>query len=200
MRLWLIAAVSVTAATLTPSASAASSFEMPNVRPGIDQAMVPYRNRPEWSAAPVSTLLRIRSPRRLSFGVLSIVVPPDWHWRMLRSPDPGTPIVQLSNRSLRVRHGIDPIKNMARRTFVLTLIPLGRFGSVRAPTIERRDFLARADPSRPRGHAVARRWSCSRAGRCFSITFEYGSERVPQKVLAVVNSALRTLRASPVRP
>jgi hypothetical protein len=200
MRLLLIAAVSVTAATLTPSASAASSFEVSNVRPGPNQLMAPYRSRPEWSAAPVTTLLRIRSPRRLSFGILSIVPPPDWHWRTLRGPDPGTPIVQLSNRSLRVRLGIDPIKNMARRTFVLTLLPLGKFGSVRAARIERRDFLARANPSRPRGHAVAQRPFCSRGGRCFSIRFEYGSEWVPQKVLAVVNGVLRTLRASPVRP
>jgi hypothetical protein len=100
---------------------------------------------------------------------------------------------------LRVRSGIDPIKNMARRTFVLTLLPLGSFGSVSAPRIGRSDFLPRTDPSRPRGHAVARRSFCSTGGRCFSIQLEYGSERMPSKTLILINRVLRSLRASPVR-
>jgi hypothetical protein len=143
--------------------------------------------------------LRIRTPGRVSLGAISVVVPTGWHWRTLRGADPRTPTVQLSNASLRVRSGHDPIKNMGKRTFVLTLVPLGSFGSVSRPRIERGDFLSRTNPSRPRGHAVARSWFCSPGGRCFSILLEYGSERVPNARLATVNRVLGTVRASPVR-
>lgn len=140
-----------------------------------------------------------RDDPRFYFGALSLVVPRGWHWRTLRGPEPGSRIVQLSNASFRVRRGLDPIKDMGKGTFVLTFVPLGNYGSATAPTIGQGDFLARSDPSRPRGHALARHSYCSPGGRCFSIALEYGSDRVPDGVLASVNRVLRSLRAAPLR-
>jgi hypothetical protein len=112
---------------------------------------------------------------------------------MLAGAD-GARIVQLSNRRFRLGAGLDPIKNMRRDTFVLTLVPVGRYGSQTAAALRSRDFLRRGDQARPRGHAVARTWHCSPAGRCLSIRLEYGNERVPADVLASINRALRFLR------
>ncbi len=175
------------------------AFEVPQVRPGLYQLMALYRNGPAWTAAPASTLLRIQASLRVSFDVFSIVLPRDWYWRTLKGAEPRSPIVQVSNSTFHTRRGLDPIKNMSRETFVLSLVPLGAYGSHTSPTIDTPDFLPRSDPSRPRGHALARHSYCSSGGRCFSIAFVYGSERVPGSVLASVNRALRSLRASPLR-
>lgn len=178
------------------------AFRVPNLPPGVYQLLAFYRNGAAWTAAPASTILRVRAARgdaRVSFGVFSIVVPKGWHWRTLGGPEPKSHIVGFSNASLRVRQGLDPIKQMGRGTFVLTIVPLGEYGSHTAPTIERADFLARTDPSRPRAHAVARHPYCSSGSRCFSIELEYGSEQVPDAVLASINRVLRSLRAVPLR-
>lgn len=175
------------------------SFRAPAVRPGVYQLHALYRNGSNWTAAPASAVLRVRAGRddpRVSIGGFSIVVPRAWRWRTLRGPEPDSQIVQLSNASLRVRHGVDPIKGMRRGTFVLTIVQLGEHGSTTVPTITRADFLAQGDPSRPRGHALARHSFCRRKGPCFSILLELGQPTVRRRLLAEVNAALRSIRVS----
>ncbi len=127
----------------------------------------------------------------VSFGAFRIIVPDSWHWRFL--PGLTGKAIQVSNASLRVPVGADPIKEMTAGTFVLTLLPLGAHGSVTTPVVARRQFLARSDPARPRGHALARHAYCAAAGPCLSISLLYGSNEMPDTVLASVNRALRSL-------
>ncbi len=128
------------------------------------------------------------------FGAFRIVVPDSWHWRSL--PGLTGKAIQVSNASFRVPIGTDPIKEMADGTFVLTLLPLGAHGSITNPVVKRHHFLARSDPVRPRGHALARHAYCSAAGPCLSISLLYGSNQMPDAVLASVNRVLRSLRAA----
>jgi hypothetical protein len=131
---------------------------------------------------------------RLSFDRFTIVVPDRWQSR----PVPGMQgkAISVSNASLRLTGGADPILNMAPTTFVLTLTPLGSYGSPHTARITRADFLARNDPARPRGRARARSWYCSPAGPCLSISLQYGKLQMPAGMLARINQALRTLRAA----
>jgi hypothetical protein len=134
------------------------------------------------------------SAARLSFDRFTIVMPEGWHSRAL--PGFSGRAIQLSNASFRRPGGRDPIKSMARSTFVLTLVPLGGHGSPRGASITRADFLAQSDPARPRGRAAARSFYCSTVGPCLSITLLYGRPQIPSSLLSRINQALRTIEAA----
>jgi hypothetical protein len=134
------------------------------------------------------------SAARLSFDRFTIVAPEGWHSRVL--PGSYGRAIQLSNASFRRAGGRDPIKSMARSTFVLTLVPLGSHGSPRGASITRSEFLAQSDPARPRGRAAARSFYCSAVGPCLSITLLYGQPQIPRWLPFRINQALRTIEAA----
>jgi hypothetical protein len=140
------------------------------------------------------TLAASADAARLSFDRFTIVVPDRWHSRAL--PGMHGKAIWVSNASLRRPAGTDPILTMAPGTFVLTLIPLGSYGSPHIARITRSDFLASNYPARPRGRAAAGSWYCSAAGPCLSISLLYRRPPLPDDLLLQINKALRTLRAA----
>jgi hypothetical protein len=128
------------------------------------------------------------------FDGFRVAVPSRWYWR---SP-PGFPgeVVQVSNASFRVPGGNDPIKEAKRGTFVLTLVPRGINGPATEPVITRKDFLLQDELQRPRGRRMANLGYCTPAGPCLAVGLVYRGTLVPATVLANVNLALRSVRAT----
>jgi hypothetical protein len=125
-----------------------------------------------------------------------LTVPKGWQWR--RTPGIGDgPGGEFSNWSLAGRHGFSPKASLPPGAFILRIDPLGFYGSASSSTIQRRDFMRLHDPARPRGQARATHGYCAASGRCFLITLQYGSNRIPTVTLAAVNEALRSLRPTP---
>jgi hypothetical protein len=135
------------------------------------------------------------NPARRSFGTFTIAVPHGWQWRAFGGLDGAGG--EFSNWTLAARHGFSPKASLPSHAFILWIDPLGAYGSVGSAAIRRGDFMSLADPARPKGQARADHSYCAPGGRCFSITFQYGSERVPAAVLVAVNDMLRSLRAAP---
>jgi hypothetical protein len=164
---------------------------------GPTALMALYRNGSAWTAVTASTQLRVKRPfGRVSFRTFSIVVPKGWMWRAFPGFE-GTG-AEFLNWSLAGRHGFSPDAAMPPGAFILWVNPLGEYGSVTEPTIQRSDFMRVNDPARPRGHARADHTYCAHSGRCFDITLEYGGTHVPEHDLVAVNGALATIRAVPL--
>jgi hypothetical protein len=175
------------------------AFTVPRIHTGVYQLVSFYRHGSAWSVFPASTVLHVRlapADAHVSFRTFGLNVPSGWYWRRFPRFDGGGG--EFSNWTLAGRQGFSPDASLPPGAFILWINPLGAYGSVTAPTIRRNDFLRLDDPARPRGQAKSDHSYCAPTGRCFSITFQYGSERVPDAVLAAVNHTLRSLRATPL--
>jgi hypothetical protein len=117
-------------------------------------------------------------------------LPKGWVWRAFPGFD-GTG-AEFSNWTLAGRHGFSPDAAMPPGTFILWVNPLGEHGSVTRPTLRRSEIVRL-----PRGQARADHSYCAHSGRCFEITFQYGGNNVPERILREVNRALATIRAVP---
>jgi hypothetical protein len=173
------------------------AFTVPRLRPGVYLLVSFYRFGSVWDVFPASTVLHVRlagGDPEVSFATFSLNVPNGWHWRRFPGFDGGGG--EFSNQTLAGLHGFSPDASPPQGAFILSINPLGAYGSVTAPTIRRSDFMPLSDPARPRGRASADHSYCAPTGRCFSISFRYGSERVPDAVLTAVNHALRSLHAT----
>jgi hypothetical protein len=133
---------------------------------------------------------------RVSFRTFSLDVPRGWYWRRTPGFD-GSGGGEFSNRSLAGRHGFSPEALLSPGAFMLWINPLGEYGSPTRPTFRPGDFIRFTSPACPRGQARADHSYCSRTGRCFSITLQYGGNRIPEAALASINSVLVSLRAAP---
>ncbi len=136
------------------------------------------------------------SAAQVRFRTFSINVPKGWVWRAFPGFDGAGG--EFSNWSLAGRHGFAPDAAMPPGKFILSVNPLGEYGSTTKPTIQHSDFMRLSDAARPRGQARADHSYCAHSGRCFIISFEYGGNLAPECVLRDVNRALATIRALPL--
>lgn len=127
--------------------------------------------------AVLSTLAVEHGDVRLRFGGVSLDVPPGWHGRALPL-DPVRAVLQVGNFDLGVPgNDDDPIKAMDGRDVLVTLAPGSERNELKAPpAIGEADFLRKASPRIPLGHAVAERSFCL-DGRCLVLTVDLDARR-----------------------
>ena len=131
--------------------------------------------------------------QRITFGSYSLVLPSGWVQRAQPFPDRVTRIVAyLSSGSLS---SLETFELQAGQV-VISIVPLGNWGSRTAPVFRARDF-AYSPHVTGRGQVQAHRSFCSTGGQCFSLNVVLARQRPFASDIRKVNSILGSIVAAP---
>lgn len=136
--------------------------------------------------------LAASAPAR-SFGGYTLEVPPGWTAKASPFPDKNRrgSVATVTNGSIAGWNaGV-----LDARQIVVTVVPLGSFGSRGARQIDAADFVPREHVAQPQ--VEARKAYCAPGGQCFSLSAIVAGKRATGADIAKVNGILASLKAAP---